>query len=129
MSSAAISMSLIDIQEGPFLPLRILSAINDKITTIIGGSEEAKMAVRSADLVLGAVLLPGRKPPVVIMEEDIDQMEKGTVIIDVAIDQGGCVENVKPNTHSEPFEIRNGVIVSAIANLPGAVPKLSLIHI
>lgn len=56
-------------------------------------------------------------------------MEKGSVIVDVAIDQGGCVEGVTPNTHSEPFEIRNGVIVSAIANLPGAVPKTSSIEL
>jgi alanine dehydrogenase len=52
-------------------------------------------------------------------------MEKGTVIVDVAIDQGGCVEGVNPNTHSDPFEMRNDVIVSAIANLPGAVPRTS----
>ena len=56
-------------------------------------------------------------------------MEQGTVIVDVAIDQGGCVEGVKPNTHSDPFEIRNGVIVSAIANLPGAVPRTSSIEL
>ncbi len=83
----------------------------------------------SADLVVGAVLLPGRKPPIVITEEDINSMEKGSVIVDVAIDQGGCVEGVKPNTHSEPFEIRSGVIVSAIANLPGAVPRTSSIEL
>ena len=56
-------------------------------------------------------------------------MEKGTVVVDVAIDQGGCVEGVVANTHNEPFEIRDGVIISAIANLPGAVPKTSSIEL
>ena len=56
-------------------------------------------------------------------------MEKGSVVVDVAIDQGGCVEGAKPNTHTKPFEIRNGVIVSAIANLPGAVPRTSSIEL
>ena len=101
----------------------------ENITTLVSGSESATNAIRSADLVVGAVLLPGRKPPIVITEEDISLMEKGSVIVDVAIDQGGCVEGVKPNTHSEPFEIRSGVIVSAIANLPGAVPKTSSIEL
>tara|TARA_B100000965_G_scaffold143610_1_gene119631 strand:+ start:16 stop:1119 length:1104 start_codon:yes stop_codon:yes gene_type:complete len=97
----------------------------DNITTLLSGTDDAVNAIRSADLVIGAVLLPGRKPPIVITEEDIKHMEKGTVVVDVAIDQGGCVEDVNPNTHSDPFEIRNGVIVSAIANLPGAVPRTS----
>ena len=101
----------------------------DDITTVIGETSEAVNAIRNADLVVGAVLLPGRKPPIVISEEDINKMEQGTVVIDVAIDQGGCVENVKPNTHSDPFVIRDGVIVSAIANLPGAVPKTSSIEL
>ena len=75
------------------------------------------------------MLLPGRKPPIVITNDDIQHMEKGTVIVDVAIDQGGCVEGVVANTHNEPFEIRDGVIISAIANLPGAVPKTSSIEL
>ena len=75
------------------------------------------------------MLLPGRKPPIVITNDDIQHMEKGTVIVDVAIDQGGCVEGVIANTHNEPFEIRDGVIISAIANLPGAVPKTSSIEL
>ena len=92
-------------------------------------SSEAVEAVRSADLVIGAVLIPGKKPPVVISNADISAMEKGTVVVDVAIDQGGCVQDVKANTHSDPFEIRDGVLVSAIANLPGAVPKTSSIEL
>jgi alanine dehydrogenase len=92
-------------------------------------SSEAVEAVRSADLVIGAVLIPGKKPPIVISNADISAMEKGTIVVDVAIDQGGCVQDVNANTHSDPFEMRDGVLVSAIANLPGAVPKTSSIEL
>ena len=95
----------------------------------VGDTYESKNAIISSDLIIGSVLIPGKKPPVVISNEDISKMEKGTVIIDVAIDQGGCIENVKANTHSEPFENRDGILISAIANLPGAVPKTSSIEL
>ena len=108
---------------------RLNDMYDDKITTHISGSDEASESIRTADLVVGAVLLPGRKPPIVITNDDIKHMEKGTVVVDVAIDQGGCVEGVVANTHNEPFEIRDGVIISAIANLPGAVPKTSSIEL
>ena len=121
------SVIAIDVNEDTLKDLK--NKYGENISTLVGGTEEAVNAIRSADLVIAAVLLPGGKPPVVVTEEDINAMEKGTVIIDVAIDQGGCVEGVKPNTHSEPFEIRNGVIVSAIANLPGAVPRTSSIEL
>ena len=121
------SVTAIDINENTLEDLK--NKYGENISTIVSGTGEAINAIRSADLVIGAVLLPGRKPPIVITEEDINSMEKGSVVVDVAIDQGGCVEGVKPNTHSKPFEIRNGVIVSAIANLPGAVPRTSSIEL
>jgi alanine dehydrogenase len=117
------SVTAIDLNEDILKDLK--NKYGENISTLLSGTDEAVSAIRSADLVIGAVLLPGRKPPIVITEEDIKYMEKGTVIVDVAIDQGGCVEGVNPNTHSDPFEMRNGVIVSAIANLPGAVPRTS----
>ena len=117
------SVTAIDLNENILKDLK--NKYGENISTLLSGTNEAESAIRSADLVIGAVLLPGRKPPIVITEEDIKYMEKGTVIVDVAIDQGGCVEGVNPNTHSDPFEIRNGVIISAIANLPGAVPRTS----
>jgi alanine dehydrogenase len=117
------SVTAIDLNEDILKDLK--NKYGENISTLLSGTDEAVSAIRSADLVIGAVLLPGRKPPIVITEEDIKYMEKGTVIVDVAIDQGGCVEGVNSNTHSDPFEMRNGVIVSAIANLPGAVPRTS----
>ena len=121
------SVTAIDLNEDILEDLK--NKYGENITTLLSGTDEAKSAIRSADLVIGAVLLPGRKPPIVITEEDINHMEKGTVVVDVAIDQGGCVEGVNSNTHSEPFEIRNGVIISAIANLPGAVPRTSSVEL
>ena len=121
------SVTAIDVNEDILEDLR--NKYGENITTLLSGTDEAVNATRSSDLVIGAVLLPGRKPPIVITEEDIKYMEKGTVVVDVAIDQGGCVEGVNPNTHSDPFEMRNGVIVSAIANLPGAVPRTSSVEL
>ena len=121
------SVTAIDVNEDILEDLK--NKYGENITTLLSGTDEAVNATRSSDLVIGAVLLPGRKPPIVITEEDIKYMEKGTVVVDVAIDQGGCVEGVNPNTHSDPFEMRNGVIVSAIANLPGAVPRTSSVEL
>ena len=121
------SVTAIDVNEDILEDLK--NKYSENITTLLSGTDEAVNATRSSDLVIGAVLLPGRKPPIVITEEDIKYMEKGTVVVDVAIDQGGCVEGVNPNTHSDPFEMRNGVIVSAIANLPGAVPRTSSVEL
>ena len=121
------SVTAIDVNEDILEDLK--NKYGENITTLLSGTDEAVNATRSSDLVIGAVLLPGRKPPIVITEEDIKYMEKGTVVVDVAIDQGGCVEDVNPNTHSDPFEMRNGVIVSAIANLPGAVPRTSSVEL
>ena len=121
------NVTAIDLNEKVLEDLK--KVYGDSINTIKGDTPESTDAIRSADLVIGAVLIPGMKPPIVISNEDISKMEKGTVIVDVAIDQGGCVENVKANTHSEPFENRDGVLISAIANLPGAVPKTSSIEL
>ena len=125
--SIGANVTAIDLNEKVLEDLK--KVYGDSINTLKGDTKESTNAIRSADLVIGAVLIPGKKPPVVIKNEDISKMEKGTVIIDVAIDQGGCVEKVKANTHSEPFTVRDGVLVSAIANLPGAVPKTSSIEL
>ncbi len=118
-------VSAIDINEKILQDLQ--EKYGDNISTFLSGTPEAENTIRTSDLVIGAVLIPGRKPPIVVTEEDINHMEKGSVIVDVAIDQGGCVENVAVNSHSDPFVVKNGVLVSAIANLPGAVPRTSSI--
>ncbi|HEX8851547.1 MAG TPA: alanine dehydrogenase [Gemmatimonadaceae bacterium] len=78
-----------------------------------------------ADLVVGGVLVPGAKAPKLIRREDLKTMRQGSVIVDVAVDQGGCVETIKPTTHENPTYVIDGVIHYGVANMPGAVPRTS----
>ena len=78
-----------------------------------------------ADLVIGGVLIPGTKAPKLIRREDLQTMQPGSVIVDVAVDQGGCVETIHPTTHENPTYVVDGVIHYAVANMPGAVPRTS----
>lgn len=78
-----------------------------------------------ADLVVGAVLVPGKKAPSLVRREDLDAMRSGSVIVDVAVDQGGCVETIRPTTHQDPVYEVAGVIHYGVANMPGAVPRSS----
>ncbi len=81
--------------------------------------------LRRADLVIGAVLIPGAKAPRLIEREDLKLMKPGSVIIDVAIDQGGCVETSRPTTHSEPVYLVDEVLHYCVTNMPGAVGRTS----
>jgi alanine dehydrogenase len=81
--------------------------------------------LRLADLVIGAVLIPGAKAPRLITRQDLKQMKPGSVIIDVAIDQGGCVETSRPTTHSDPTYLEEGVLHYCVTNMPGAVGRTS----
>lgn len=78
-----------------------------------------------ADLVIGAVLIPGAKAPSLVSSEDLSIMQPGSVIIDVAIDQGGCIETSRPTTHSEPTYLEQGVVHYCVTNMPGAVGRTS----
>jgi alanine dehydrogenase len=78
-----------------------------------------------ADLVIGAVLISGARAPVLVRREDLKRMKPGAVIVDVAIDQGGCVETAKPTTHDQPTYVVDGVIHYGVANMPGAVARTS----
>jgi alanine dehydrogenase len=81
--------------------------------------------IGSADLVVGAVLVTGAKAPRLIRREDLARMQPGSVIVDVAIDQGGCVETIKATTHENPTYVVDGVIHYGVANMPGGVPRTS----
>ena len=81
--------------------------------------------LRDADLVIGAVLVPGAKAPKLITREDLASMRRGSVIVDVAVDQCGCVETIRPTTHSDPVYEVEGVVHYGVANIPGAVPRTS----
>jgi alanine dehydrogenase len=81
--------------------------------------------LEKADLVIGAVLVPGAKAPKLIRREDLKRMKPGSVIVDVAVDQGGCVETIRPTTHENATYVVEGVVHYGVANMPGAVPRTS----
>ena len=81
--------------------------------------------VKKADVVVGAVLIPGAKAPKLITKEMLNTMKPGAVIVDVAIDQGGCFETSRPTTHSDPIYTIDGIVHYCVSNMPGAVAKTS----
>src|SRR5262249_34566143 len=82
-------------------------------------------ATAQADLVIGGVLIPGAAAPKLVTRQMVSNMKKGAVIVDVAIDQGGCIETAKPTTHSNPAYTVDGVVHYCVTNMPGAVPHTS----
>jgi alanine dehydrogenase len=95
------------------------------LQTIASNAYEVERAVLDADLVIGAVLVPGAKAPTLISNELVSRMRPGSVLVDIAIDQGGCFEDSRPTTHGEPtFRVHNSVFY-CVANMPGAVPNTS----
>jgi alanine dehydrogenase len=95
------------------------------LQTVASNSFEVERAVVDADLVIGAVLVPGAKAPTVVSNELVARMKPGSVLVDIAIDQGGCFEDSRPTTHAEPtFRVHESVFY-CVANMPGAVPHTS----
>jgi alanine dehydrogenase len=95
------------------------------VTTLYSNRHNILDAIKRADLVVGAVLLPGAKAPHLIKRADLKVMKPGSVIVDVAVDQGGCVETIKPTTHENPTYFVDGILHYAVANMPGGVPRTS----
>jgi alanine dehydrogenase len=96
-----------------------------RLTTLSSNPITIAEAVRRADLLVGAVLVKGAKAPKLVTREMINTMAPGSVVIDVAVDQGGCVETTHPTTHSHPTFLVDGVVHYCVANMPGAVPRTS----
>jgi alanine dehydrogenase len=108
--------------------LRQLDAtLHGRFHTLAANAENIASSVRAADLVIGAVLVPGAKAPKVVSEEMVTAMRPGSVVVDVAIDQGGCIATARPTTHSHPTYIVDGVVHYCVTNMPGAVPRTSTI--
>ncbi|PAF50087.1 alanine dehydrogenase [Helicobacter sp. 13S00401-1] len=98
-----------------------------KITTLYSTRANILHAIKDTDVVIGAVLIPGAKAPKILKREDLKLMKKGSIIVDVAIDQGGCFETSKATTHDDPiFEI-DGILHYCVANMPGAVAKTATV--
>ena len=96
-----------------------------RLYTLASNSYNLAQATREADLVIGGVLIPGAKAPKLVTRAMVSQMKKGAVIVDVAIDQGGCVETARPTSHSNPSYLVDGVVHYCVTNMPGAVPHTS----
>ena len=97
----------------------------DKIIPELSGKTDFNKLISNADLVIGGVLIPGAEAPKLITKPMLKNMKRGSVIVDVAIDQGGCVETSKPTTHGDPTYIVDDVVHYCVANMPGGVPRTS----
>ena len=106
--------------------LRQLEDIFDgRLYTLVSNAHNLGNAVQRSELVIGAVLIPGATAPKIVTRQMVSRMKKGAVIVDVAIDQGGCVETARPTTHSNPTYIDHGVVHYCVTNIPAAVPHTS----
>jgi alanine dehydrogenase len=106
--------------------LRYLDQVlHGRLSTLSANPFNIAEAVKRADLLIGAVLVKGAKAPCLVTREMIRRMEPGSVIVDVAVDQGGCCETISPTSHSEPVYVVDGVLHYGVTNIPGAVPRTS----
>ncbi|MDQ3017163.1 MAG: alanine dehydrogenase [Bacteroidota bacterium] len=97
------------------------------VITMYSNEVNIRELIKTHDLIIGAVLIPGAKAPMLITRDMLKTMRPGTVIVDVAVDQGGCIETCRPTTHDDPIYVIDGVVHYCVANMPGAVPYTSTI--
>jgi alanine dehydrogenase len=107
--------------------LRTLSDILANVTTEFSSEWNIRQILPTVDLVIGAVLIPGMKAPTLVTKDMLKLMKPGSVIVDVAVDQGGCIETCEVTTHENPVKVKEGIIHYGVANMPGAVPRTSTI--
>ena len=129
MNAAAIAVGMRADVELFDLDIDKLQAADDqhqgRLRTTVSNRFEVNRACREADLVIGAVLVPGAKAPIVVDEETLAEMKPGAVLVDIAIDQGGCFAHSRPTTHDVPSFIHDGKVFYCVSNMPGAVPNTS----
>jgi alanine dehydrogenase len=108
---------------------RVMAALDARfaslITTLYSTTAAIEEECMQADLVIGAVLVPGAEAPKLISRKTVQAMPRGSVIVDVAIDQGGCSETSRPTTHADPYYVEEGVVHYCVTNMPGAVARTS----
>jgi alanine dehydrogenase len=108
--------------------LRYLDDVMPKnVSTMMSNPYNIRKAIKTADLTIGAVLIPGAKAPHLVTKDMLKDMKEGSVVVDVSVDQGGCIETCKPTTHENPTYVVDGVVHYCVANMPGAVPMTSTI--
>jgi len=106
-----------------FERLTQMRALGANVTTLHAFQQQIETALLGADLVIGAVLQTGRRAPRVITREMVRSMQKGSVVVDISVDQGGCIETTRPTTYADPVYQEEGVLHFAVTNMPGAVPR------
>ncbi len=104
---------------------RIDELFKGRVRTLPMTAHALEEEIRDADMVVGAVLVPGGRTPVLITREMLGSMKKGSVIVDVSVDQGGCIETSRPTTHDDPVFVVDGIVHYCVANMPGAYPRTS----
>lgn len=107
--------------------LRYLEKVFPTVKTLFSTDETVEASIMESDIVIGSVLIPGKSAPHIVSEELVKKLRKGTVLVDIAIDQGGCFETSRLTTHDNPTFEKHGVIHYSVANMPGIVPKTATI--
>jgi len=129
MNAAAIALGMqaeVLLLDKNIYRLRQADAIyQGHLQTVASNAYEIERAVLDADLVIGAVLVPGAKAPTLVTNEQVSRMKQGSVLVDISIDQGGCFEDSRPTTHADPVYKVHGSVFYCVANMPGAVPHTS----
>jgi alanine dehydrogenase len=130
-SAAKIAAGLgahVTIVDSNLYRLRYLDDVMPKnCSTMMSNPYNIRKLIKHADLVIGAVLIPGAKAPHLVTKEMLKDMKEGSVVVDVSVDQGGCIETCRPTTHENPTYVVDGVVHYCVANMPGAVPMTSTI--
>ena len=120
-----IGMETLVLNQGTARLQRLDEVTGGRVRTGMLTRENIRAALKEADVVIGAVLVPGGRTPLLITREMLGEMKEGAVIVDVAVDQGGCAETTRPTTHDEPTYLVDGIVHYAVANMPGAYPRTS----
>lgn len=115
---AAVQMLDVNVERLSYLE----TVFGSRVELLYSNSAHIEAVIKQADLVIGAVLIPGRRAPILLSRELVKQMHPGSVIVDVAVDQGGCVETLRVTSHTNPVYFEEGVVHYGVPNMPGAVP-------
>ncbi|MCM8762056.1 MAG: alanine dehydrogenase [Candidatus Omnitrophica bacterium] len=120
--SIGADVTILEISEAK---MKFLKKMLPRINILYSSEKNIKATIKKADLIIGAVLIPGRRPPVLVKKADLGIMEEGTVMVDVSIDEGGVFETSRPTTHKKPIYKYEGILHYCVPNIPGVVPRTS----
>ena len=121
-SAAALGAEVAVFDKSP-ARLREMHRLGPNVTALYPHDERDDLEIRQADLLVGAVLVPGAEAPRLVRADQVAGMQRGSVIVDISVDQGGCIETTRPTTYDDPTYRESGVVHFAVTNMPGAVPR------